>query len=683
MITRKLKNGGRRKARFGSQEAAILAAAGINAATQMVAAGINSSATKQAAKDQAAAINNQATKQAQAIKDQTQKSKEYQQESQEFIKEQNAENRALQKDIQMQLQMLTGQQNVNDRLEASKIKVKNGGQTRHKLKNAGVIPFSLRGSYNMPFTVTDGGQAIAIGQTPEGYDLYELYGNDHEHYHKAQGGKHKTGVGIKFADGNIIEGEGNQNTSQGEKMLVTPNNAYFISKHTLGGFNPARSVDMGMNPITAYNIQEQIKAAKGISDDGSPVKKMIGGDFVNTLYNANGPQPGIDTSGDTAVGAGYIVQKDKPKLRNGGKCRRKMFRGAPVINGAQWDWNTGSWVPVDTTPLPGPVTTNTNTNTNTNSNTNTNTNTNTTPGTRGGFWNSADLWGAGIGALGNLGGAFITAAGNRAAAKTLASAYDNSANILADAYRQMQTIDMNSIRKEDYAAAHVMPALQAPVSFANAEIAGVDRQLQRRLENARRYSLSGAAAQERMNRAEVDAQDARNKIYSADQQQMQNIRQANAERVTQAALTNAQLDTQANQQYANAYLDLLQYNNDIENQKILGAAGALSEGQVNAAGALSNAQTSNAQAWANTLVGSSQGFTNSLSAMADRKAKVAASLLGADSDSQASYYAILASNRQARKEYNALKAQYNATTDPDEKKRLARQINNIATHRGF
>ena len=115
----------------------------------------------------------------------------------------------------------------------------------------------------MPFVVTDGGTVIPIGRTPEGYDIYEILGNDHEHYHKAQGGKNKTGVGIKFADGNVIEGEGNQNTNQGEYMLQTPNAAYFISKHSIAGFNPAKAINMGMHPLAAFNIQEQIKQING------------------------------------------------------------------------------------------------------------------------------------------------------------------------------------------------------------------------------------------------------------------------------------------------------------------------------------------------------------------------------------------------------------------------------------
>ena len=132
MAIRKLKNCGRRKAPFGSDSAAILAAAGINVAGTMAASAINASATKKAAQDQANATIQSAQKQAQAIKDQNATSKELQQESQDFVKEQNAENRELQKDIQLQLQMLTGQQNVNDRFEASKL-------VKYKLKMVVVL----------------------------------------------------------------------------------------------------------------------------------------------------------------------------------------------------------------------------------------------------------------------------------------------------------------------------------------------------------------------------------------------------------------------------------------------------------------------------------------------------------------------------------------------------------------
>lgn len=681
MAIRKLKNCGRRKALFGSEEAAILAAAGINVAGTMAASAIGANATKKAAQDQANATIQSAQKQAQAIKDQSAKSKELQQESQDFVKEQNAENRELQKDIQLQLQMLTGQQNVNDRLEASKIQVKNGGSTKRKLRLAGKFPSFLRGSGNMPFVVTDGGTVIPIGKTPEGYDIYEILGNDHEHYHKAQGGKNKTGVGIKFADGNVIEGEGNQNTNQGEIMVNTPDNAYFISKHSIAGFNPAKMTLDGMHPLQAYAIQEQLKAANGISDDGkhnsTPVeKKLLGGEpnYLYTMYNQIGPQMGVDTVGDTTVGVASQVTNEKRSLKCGGRKKLNTGGQSKNTNSSSSSSSSSKSKPSFFNRVFGSIGKGVSS---------VGRGIGKAASSVGKVLGNVDVLSSGIGALGNVGGALITASANRSAARTVADAQNRAANLMADAYNSLTGIDMNSIRKEDYAAAHAMPVLQAPVSFAQQGISKIDRSLQRTLANAGKYSASGASAQERMSRAEVNAQDARNEVYSEDQKQMQNIRQANAERVSRAAELNAQLDTQANKEYASAYLNALQYNNDINNQKILGAAGALSEGAVNSANTMSAAQTSNAQAWANALLGGTQGFTSSLSAMADRKSKLASALLGAGSDSQASYYATVSSEGEARREYNALITQYKAATDEDTKKRLARQINNIASKRGY
>lgn len=309
--------GVRRKALFGSEEAAILGAAAINAVAQASAAAVNSKAQANAAKQQSAAIDASAKANAQALKDQNENNNNLQKENQEFIKEQNERNRDLQKDIQMQLQMLTGQQNQNAREDASKIQVKNGGAMSNKSKRRINPTFPLRGGYiptngyiqsihnsNLPFKVTDGGGVIPLGKTQEGFDVYELYGHDHNHYHKAQGGKYKSGVGIKFANGQTIEGEGNQGGNRGEKFVVTPNDAFFISKHNIKGFNPANAVDKGLNPIIAFNIQESIKRANGILDNGKyqDVKmKPFGGistmPWMNDILNGSS-----NTIGDTSVG---------------------------------------------------------------------------------------------------------------------------------------------------------------------------------------------------------------------------------------------------------------------------------------------------------------------------------------------------------------------------------------------
>ena len=618
---------GRKKAAFGSETAAILAAAGINAAASAAAAAVGASATKDAANKQAQATTAAAQRQAQAIKDQTNISKDYQLQAQNFVKEENSENRELQKDIQMQLQMLTGQQNVNDRLEASKLVVKNGGKTKPR--------YSLQGN-NMAFKVTDGGYVIPIGNTPEGYNLFEIRGNDHEHYHKAPGGKNKTGVGIKFADGNVIEGEGNQNTNQGEYMLQTPNAAYFISKHSIAGFNPAKAVNMGMHPLAAYNIQEQQKQINGITDDGkkksSPVennKKLAGGLIPNiyTMYNQITPKLETDTVGDTAVGVAYASQnKNKMKcggkkrsLKCGGKVRQKAYNGAISISNL-YTPKVRQYDRIYISP---------------NSNNNI-----STPKSSGNFWNNiAKNYAAPfISSLSNIGGALITSGANNYAANKLAEAYNTSSNLLADAYRNLKTIDLNSIKREDYVAAHAMPALQAPISQSAAPIAAVNRQLQRSLSNAGKYNPSGAASQDRMNKAEVDYQDIKNNIYSLNREQTQKILNENANRITQAAIQNAQLDMEAKNKYISAYWDALKYNADTNKEKILGAAGALSEANINAAGAFANARTANGNAWNSAILNSGMSFANTLSDMATRKADIEMALLGAE-DSKANYYA--------------------------------------------
>lgn len=283
----------RPKALFG-EAAATLTAAGIQAAATAAAAAVQAKASRDAAKTQATNIKSAAEKQAEAIKAQSDSDKENTERSLDLMREQHDEELAMQKDIQMDIQRAMGQQNENARLEQGKIQVRNGGLAKGKGNRRLAMPHSFLQGGNMPFIVTDGGNAIPLGTTPEGYNLYEVRGNDHEHYHKAQGGKNKTGVGFHFADGSVVEGEGNQNTNQGEYLLTTPTNAAFISKHSIDGFNPAKAVNAGMNPMQAFLLQEQIKRANGISDDGKgnsnpPVKKN--GGMIYTRGTSNILQP--------------------------------------------------------------------------------------------------------------------------------------------------------------------------------------------------------------------------------------------------------------------------------------------------------------------------------------------------------------------------------------------------------
>lgn len=599
MVRRKLKTiNSRPKALFGSEEAAILGAAGINVAGQMAAAAINSKAAKDAARQQAQATVNAATKQANALKEQTNKSKDLQERSIEFTKEQNAENRELQKDIQLNLQMLTGQQNMNDRLEASKIQVRNGGRMSMKSTNGQGTTF-LRGSYspnNMPFVVTDGGGVVPVGVTPEGFDMYEIKGNDHDHYHKTKSGKHKTGVGLKFANGKVIEGEGNQNGNQGEYVLVTPTDAMFISRHSIKGFNPAKAINNGMNPLEAFVIQEQIKDANGISDSGKTDKRMVGGLTYDTSYFTQVPDLSRDGMAPIATGVAYgsinNMYNNDTKAKNGTSVRKRLACGGrhKAVDGSST--NYGAW---------------------------------------------ADWAGAGINALGNLGGAFITQSGNKKAANLIANANMQAAGILADAYGQMHGIDMSLINKDDYAAAHSMPAIRAAIVNTNAQTAAEDRSLQRRLTNSKRYSMSGAAAQDRMSMAETQYNDRINSIESDANKIRESIKQGNAQRISDAANDNANRDAQTNERYNTARLSLLQYNNNIENAKIAGIGQANADAITQSGLARAQGIQAGASAFSSALAASGQGFASTANGLRTERANRENILMGADSRNKVDY----------------------------------------------
>ena len=149
----RLKCGGkpRRKAFFGA-DGAVMAAA------TLAAAGITAGATALAAKSQSKAIVDSAKTQAQSIKDQTTNSNNLQKEQLAFTRSQNQENRQQQQDIQTTLQLMAGQENMNDRMEKNKMQVKLGGKPKRRSITA---PFYGGGK----FQVTDGGGVIPISVT--------------------------------------------------------------------------------------------------------------------------------------------------------------------------------------------------------------------------------------------------------------------------------------------------------------------------------------------------------------------------------------------------------------------------------------------------------------------------------------------------------------------------------------
>lgn len=587
MSKKRLRNT-RCKAGFGAA-----ASAAVQAAAILAASAANVKAQSDAAKKQAAALTQSAQTQAQALQQQSENNNQLQQQSQDFIANQNQQARDLQTDIQMTLQRMAGEESNKDRELASRIVVKRGGKTRG---NAASL---LRGGYNgnMPFRITDGGGVIPIGKTPEGFDVYEIYGNDHKHYHKTRSGKYKSGVGFKFADGEVVEGEGNQRSNQGELFVNTPDGGYFLSKHSIAGFRPADAVLAGYNPNDVFAMQEQIKAMKGLSDDGSssPVERSNHATF-GTLVNptllqyASIPELNTDMIIPMATGAA-IKYKSTPKLKYGG--RPKALMGSPYT----WDYGLTNYKRVITTPTSNSASSKPVSLAGVSTN-----GTNPIEGDSSTNSFSRDyLTGAGITAGANLLGALLSNVGANRAGRTLASGYNRAGDILANAYLSMKGVDMNTLRRDDYRAAHAMPAIISPYVNVNPQLDSIARGLQAGLKQVNNTTLSSAARNTRSSYLRDVAAQQRNEIY-AKQANMINERQAeNAKLITQTANENANRDTQALKDFSNSYLQLLQYNNDIANQSLLGAAQARADAITQSSGALASARQQVGANWGNAL----------------------------------------------------------------------------------
>ena len=249
-----------------------------------------------------------------------------------------------------------------------------------------------------------------------------------------------------------------------------------------------------------------------------------------------------------------------------------------------------------------------------------------------------NLWGAGFQAVGNLGGALINNIGNNIASRYLTRGYDDAANILVDAYGNLKTIDMDAIDRNDYRAAHAMAALQAPIVQTGAERSAAERSLQRNLARINRGTLSSAAAQNRSTRVESDYNDRINQIESNADKIRQGIIQENMARITQIANENANRDTQAFVNFNKDRLHLLEYNNDIVNEGITGAAQARADAITQKASTIAETKQANAAGWAGAFNSSLGGFANTLATNGKLNHELQMTMLGASTENQYNYY---------------------------------------------
>lgn len=577
----KLKHGGRcrRKAAFGIDGA-------ITGAATLAAAGINALATKNAAETQARAVIDNAKTQAQSIKDQTENNNRLQKDNMAFTRAQNQENRQLQQDIQTSLQMMAGRSNMNSRMERNKIQVKYGGKPKRQSINS---PFYGEGR----FQVTDGGGVIPIVASPDGSGLYELYGNDHKHYHKTPKGKSKTGVGIKFNDGSVVEGEGNQNTNQGELLYVTPNDAMFISKHSIAGFNPAQAVNNGVHPAQAFAIQEALKEVHGYNDDGS---------------KTTSPVEGLNYNRSIAKCGG------KRKLKCGGRKK------------AAW----------------------------------------------------GDYAGAVYNAAGNLLGAGIGALGNMWASNKVGSAYTQAGNIMADAYSQMHGIDLSELDKEDFKAAHTLAVIRDPNTNINPQLERIRRNSNAERREINRGSLSSAARQQRLAGINDRMFQRMGEQYSYKTNTDEQVKQANAQSITQTAQANADRDIQANINFGNQRMQLLQYNNEIENNKIAGIAQSKADALTQTATAKAQAIQNSMNAIGGALTASGMAFGTASDNVIKNRREDAYAYSGLSSSEKKAFAMSGKDSYAANRYYNEQMQIYNDSTTYENRQKAWENINAVA-----
>lgn len=552
----KLKCGGkpkRKKALFGV-DGAVMAAATLGAAAMNVAA------TAKASKEQSQAIINNANTQAEVLKQTNENNTNLQKESIEFTRQQNQEIRQQQQDIQASLQMLAGQQNMNDFQERNKMRVKYGG--RRKLKKSGISSSPSYGGVR----VTDGGDLIALNTDNNGYGLYMAYGDNHEQYHKTPSGKYKTGVGLKLPNGEDLELEGSKK-GKGELITIYPDEVTAYSKHKVGDFVPADAILAGVPEDLVAAKQEFNKAVLGYNDDGTKAKcgkrrklKAMAG--INIPVNSTTTNL-INTNNinDSVAGAAYIVKQDNissPVARCGKRVslRHKAALGS-IFNSPYWK-NYG---------------------------------------------------GATINTVGNIGAGIIGLIGNSIANKYITKANNYAAKTLADAYNSRTGIDPSLVSRDNYASAHsIATVVDANNINNNAEINKINRYKAAFNRNVDRNTISSAA---RLNRYAENEDRAIQDIAESNERlankQMQ-YREGNANRIQQSAEGNANRDAQAIQNYTRDRLSVAMYNNQLRNDNIMGAAQAYADASMQNANVVGTNTINSANMFGSALAASGNAF---------------------------------------------------------------------------
>ena len=667
----------RQKCGFGEA-----AAAAITAAATLAAAGINAAATAKSAKEQATAMKANADAQAKAqtaaarvqsdaLAQQNENNTQNVANQIEAQKELQRSQNDIMQEMNLNLAMQAGRQNTQEREEQAKIVVKYGGSLRSKRLAGGRITLQDN-NYLVPI-----GQGVSLlrGGSPS-HPQDQTHSNSHKN---SISGRHNKGSYLKVNNKEIeAEAGGNKTTGEG----IDPEDGFIFTQRPFIP-QPDGSIVSAVDELLMGKPKQKVKFDQ---------------EYFKALYGLKNPN-------------GNKAMYGRRYLKCGGHCRTKAEKGwAPykyykdTLNTSQRNLQNYyaslpgsnimpnsdyfyddriSVVPAISEPTNNGTIAGLNVPISSNANTN----------SKGSWWSrqSPATQSALIGGLTNLGGTLITALGNGIASgymrrannyanEVLTNARNQTRDTYIDAYNKMHGIDANGlINEDDFKATHAIANVRAGRFNINPQLAQVERDSARQLRSIRGGINSALARQKLMSDVATRSQDARDKLYGEQTNQVEKINQNNIAQLNEVAMKNAELDTRSKTNLSALKVDVAKYNNDIENTKLQGIADATADAlmgnaqgsaqtRINNAGLRSNFAISTLSGIGNVLSNAGRQWYDADQAYRANQANISR-YMAASTNPNGMALAVLAYPNQYSTEN--IKLAYNATDNENNKKQLA------------
>lgn len=556
----------------------------ITAAAYITGAAMNAAATAKHAKEEANAIKAKADSdakaqtaaakiQSDALAQQSENNNKNVEEQINAQKELQESQNDIMKEMNLNLAIQAGQQNAQERAEQAKIVVKCGGSLRGKRLAGGL-------------TLQDSNYVVPVGQ-----GLVLLRGGSPTHpQDQTHSNSHKNIISGRYNKGSYlkvgnkeIEAEAGGNKTTGE--IIDPSNKFVYSQRRFlpDGTSPVEKILAGYPKGEVALEQELTKKLLGIKNNGN--KAMYGRRY----------------------------------MKCGGRCRSKApygyspytigdYKSDYYNNQFDDDWDNPYNRILKGLNNPQPTTSNTNTG-------------------KQGSWlsrQSPATKSALASGLLNFGSQLVTSLGNgiasgymqranRYANDVLTNARNQTRDTYIDAYKKMHGIDTNGLIKEDdFKATHAIANVRAGRFNINPQLAQVERDSARQIKSIRGGINSALARQRFMSDVATRSQDARDKLYGEQTNQVEKINQNNIAQLNEVAMKNAELDTRSKTNLSALKVDVAKYNNDIENTKLQGIADATADALMGNAQGTAQTRINNAGLRANFATNTLSGIGNVL-----------------------------------------------------------------------